>query len=128
MIGLPEMPTQEYIYPSKEHEHIQHQQCFYVTVQFKVLQLKSDLYSPDLGEFVQRQFTPQQLNDSLNSLTVLSLVNVTWNIKIFNDQSEYRPPQAKSLFEHFDEFGLVCKWQQSFIVCPSVLQSTLRHT
>ena len=52
----------------------------------------ADLYSPDLGEFVQRQFAPQQLNDSLDSLTVLSLVNVTWDRKIFNNYCEYCQP------------------------------------
>lgn len=52
----------------------------------------ADLYFPDLGQFIQRQLTSQQLNDSLNSLTVLSLVNVTWNTEIFNEHSEYRQP------------------------------------
>lgn len=41
------------------------------------MHIGADLYSPDLGEFVQGQFAPQELDDSFNSLTVLSLVNVT---------------------------------------------------
>lgn len=38
-----------------------------------------NLYPPDLGQFIQGEFTSQQLNDSFYSLTVLSLVNIALN-------------------------------------------------
>ena len=84
----------------------------------------ADLDFPDLGEFVQGQFTPQQLNDSLYSLTVLSLVDVTWCIKIFNDHCEYCQTKAKS---HICMMPVLLKWLQSSMLFKCFAKHFVTH-
>ena len=93
MIGRPETPTQKSIHPLGREAHFFHllynHKCLQTTFSLHIenifrhqtllFMFGSNLYSPDLWEFVQWQFTSQQLDDSLNPLTVLSLINVTWN-------------------------------------------------
>ena len=43
------------------------------------MQWATYLDSPDLGEFIHREFTAQEFDNSLYSFTVLRLVYVTWN-------------------------------------------------
>lgn len=85
------------------------------------------LYFPYFGEFIQWELTAQQLNDSLYSVTVLGLVNVSYSThtqKYFT----YFIFLFKNFFfllfiifiQHWMQLKILLKWQTSSIINPLI--------